>query len=465
MKTLAKETIKPLIATLIVTFLFILNLTSQNTIMLSESFNKISVDGPITAHLEKSDNSFIELLKSPENIEDLITIAIVSDELQIGQKGRASDIEIVIHYKDDISEITGKGISDIRSRTKLHQDFLKLKSESAADMNLELELEKLEVNLSGASTIRLKGSAQQADIKASGASDLKAFDFQVSSATIEASGASDVKLDVSDKAIIKTSGASDVKLKNKPTDLQAESKGVSGVKYGEEAMSQSTETIEKDNTKRKRRSKFDGHWAGVELGFNTMVNNQFQTTLPAEYSFLDLNMGKSLTVQMNFFEQSVSLSKNNNFGLVTGLGLWVNNYRFGNNIVLVSDSSHIFGYADTTKNYIKSKLTASYLVLPLMFEYQFRDSRGKNMFHISLGGYGGVRIGSKTKTVHMHENTKIKSKEHDDFKLNQFKYGLSARMGWKWINVFANYNLSSMFKSNKGPEMYPFEVGISLTGR
>ena len=76
-----------------------------------------------------------------------------------------------------------------------------------------------------------------------------------------------------------------------------------------------------------------------------------------------------------------------------------------------------------------------------------------------LGGFGGILIGSHTKQVKT-DGEKIKI--HDDYNLNTLRYGLSARVGYRGFNVYANYALSNMFRDGVQPKLTPLEAGIGL---
>jgi len=45
--------------------------------------------------------------------------------------------------------------------------------------------------------------------------------------------------------------------------------------------------------------------------------------------------------------------------------------------------------------------------------------------------------------------------------LEQWTYGPTLRIGYRWFNVTASYMLSPVFTS-KGPQMYPISVGFVL---
>lgn len=213
---------------------------------------------------------------------------------------------------------------------------------------------------------------------------------------------------------------------------------------------------------KKKDGKFNGHWQGLDLGVNGYLNADGNMDFPKAYNYLDLRMEKSINVRINFLEQNFNLIRNH-VGLITGLGLEYNNYRFDNNVRLGSDENGIIGYFDKEPNttYKKSKLVVNYLNLPLLLEYQTNNKDNLNSFHLAAGIVGGLRIGSHTKIV--YDSGKYnKDKEKDDFYLNPFKWDATVRAGWGVIDLYATYSMSTLFKKDKGPELYPFSIGFTL---
>jgi hypothetical protein len=139
------------------------------------------------------------------------------------------------------------------------------------------------------------------------------------------------------------------------------------------------------------------------------------------------------------------------------------NYRFDNNTVIIPDSANIFGFIDNSRNYTKSKLNICYMNVPLFFEYQTNKHMKANSFHLSAGMVFGMRIGSHSKMVY-DDSKKQKIKDRDDFHLHPFKMDATVRIGWGWINLFGTYSLTTLFKDDKYPELYPFTAGITLAG-
>ncbi len=206
---------------------------------------------------------------------------------------------------------------------------------------------------------------------------------------------------------------------------------------------------------------FDGHLGGIEIGYNNFTTGKWLDNSTPMESWLDLNSAKSSS--FNIVSPPVSLGFTRHFGLVTALGINFNNYRFdGNNSVEVADNGVVMpSYPSESLNYDKSKLTTVYAILPVMLEVQLPVSGGSTI-NLGAGVVGAIKLGSHTKVVY-HDDGKQKDKNRDDFNLNMLRYGVTARAGYEMVQVYGTCYLSPLFEKGKGPELYPFEIGIALT--
>ncbi|MBE9509544.1 MAG: outer membrane beta-barrel protein [Bacteroidetes bacterium] len=208
---------------------------------------------------------------------------------------------------------------------------------------------------------------------------------------------------------------------------------------------------------------FNGHWKGLEIGMNNYLTSDYSLTLPAEAQFMELNTGKSWCVNLNLIQYDIGF-RTDKIGLVTGMGLEFNNYRFDRENSIIKDpvTSEIVALEYDAGTYIeKSKLATTYLTAPLLLEFQIPVS-GHKRIHISGGVIGGLKIGSHTKVIYKEDGTKQKDKIRDDFNLSPLRYGVTARIGYRALKIFAIYNLTPMFESAKGPELYPVSIGLIL---
>jgi hypothetical protein len=211
----------------------------------------------------------------------------------------------------------------------------------------------------------------------------------------------------------------------------------------------------KDHHKR-RSGKFEGHWEGLEFGFNSFDKPDY--SLYQVKDFMSLNPGKSIEVNFNFYQLDIGLVKSY-AGLVSGMGLSFDNYRFQNPYTIKRNGDFTGPVALSYDNLSKTKLTASYLNVPVLLEFQIPVNHKEGRLFVNAGVIGGVKIGSHTKVKYGH----TKDKDHDGFNMNALKYSASARIGYKDVSVYCNYSLNPLFESGKGPGLTPFSVGISFS--
>ena len=253
------------------------------------------------------------------------------------------------------------------------------------------------------------------------------------------------------------------------TDTMIINVGKKGLKIIESEDGTSVDFIKQDdfeesedkNSKSGRH--FNGHWKGLEIGMNNYLTSDHSLTLPAEAQFMELNTGKSWCVNLNILQYDIGFGTDK-VGLVTGMGLEFNNYRFdGENSIMKDPVTNEIGelvYGPAA--YIeKTKLATSYLTVPLLLEFQIPVS-GRKRIHISGGVIGGLKIGSHTKVLYKENGSKQKDKINDDFNLSPLRYGVTARIGYRALKLFATYNMTQMFETDQGPELYPVSIGFIL---
>lgn len=210
------------------------------------------------------------------------------------------------------------------------------------------------------------------------------------------------------------------------------------------------------------RESFKGHWAGVDLGLNNFFSEPFNSELPQEARFMDLNTGKSVAVGLNLLQYSIGLQRHQqNIGLITGLGLTFNNYRLDSPYILTTDENGNTSYIETERVIKKNKLVTTFLTVPLLLEFQIPTASEHPIF-INGGLYGGFKLGSHTKMVYGDNLGKDREKSRSDLNLNSFKYGATVRFGYRFIKLYASCDLSRMFQAGQGPELYPWTVGLTL---
>lgn len=212
-------------------------------------------------------------------------------------------------------------------------------------------------------------------------------------------------------------------------------------------------------TSKKKEKKFNGSWSGLEFGVNGYLSSSGSFTLHDKWNYIDLYQPKSASFNLNLMEKSITLLQKR-VGIVTGLGFGWNNYRFNRKIVLLSQLDTLsFTYDSLVK---KSKLVVTSLRIPLLLEWHIPINQSKDILYISGGVIGALRAGTYTKYQYLSDGEVKNVKEKSDFHINPFYYSFEFRLGIEGIGIYFNYHPISLFKRNKGPEVYPWSAGVSL---
>jgi hypothetical protein len=196
----------------------------------------------------------------------------------------------------------------------------------------------------------------------------------------------------------------------------------------------------------------------VQLGINgleTLPGNTYNTESYA------LRPGGSRYFSMGW-TRAQSFGKNKNAAVKLGLSLGIHfswyNFMLDNSNVWTkgADKIELLPYGESLQ---KSKLTASYLEVPLMPYLTFRNS--KLIQYIAVGPYAGYKLRSHSKTKTDDGNKK--DKVFNNFYLEPFRYGLGANVGIKgFSDLFLRYDMNETFQAGKGPKVRAFSFGLIL---
>jgi hypothetical protein len=208
------------------------------------------------------------------------------------------------------------------------------------------------------------------------------------------------------------------------------------------------------------KDRFRGHWAGIELGLNNYVNSDNQFTLDKADEGFEIDGGRSWVFAINFLEFNIPFGRY--AGITTGLGTSWNNYSFRNNVNFYkNDLGVMVASPDSLKSYDRNSIHTWNFTIPLMLEFQV-PSKNSSGVYLGFGVYGTAKVKSWGTVEYLLDGVKFEEKRKSDFLINNLRYGLTARVGLKYIKLFANYDLVSLFQKDRGPELYPVSIGLML---
>ena len=164
-------------------------------------------------------------------------------------------------------------------------------------------------------------------------------------------------------------------------------------------------------------------------------------------------------VALHFLPTTVSLFGRGAVNIKTALTIDWTQYYFTEDIQLLPDMDTLT-WNVTGIDYDRNKLTTRYAQIPLLLNFDTNPGSDDG-FSFSVGGYAGFLWGAKTKQVSDAEG---KEKVRDEFNVNRFRYGLTARVDLAWLDIYFNLNMSQVFEENedRGINAQSFTVGINI---
>lgn len=142
-----------------------------------------------------------------------------------------------------------------------------------------------------------------------------------------------------------------------------------------------------------------------------------------------------------------------------GGGIAIREVRFEKTILLFDENNRLSHDTPTLPSgtRAKSKFQLGYFHLPLEIGLHWRK------FHLAAFGFGEFLLWSKYKLKYRQgqELTRYIVYGNSIFLTDILQYGIGGRVGWGGIGIFGSYNLSALWRREKGPfGVHPLQVGL-----
>jgi hypothetical protein len=155
--------------------------------------------------------------------------------------------------------------------------------------------------------------------------------------------------------------------------------------------------------------------------------------------------------------------KKSRFSIAPGIG--VSHSNIYNNMELI-DSGGVAQFTKisdySTDKYKVNKVSLTYIDIPIEFRIRSNKDRLDNFWKFAVGFKAGIRVDAFTKQKTTNPNKTVILRPYPDF--NLFHAGPTFRIGYSSFNITGYWGILGVFKSGKGPEAYPFSLGISFNG-
>jgi len=214
-------------------------------------------------------------------------------------------------------------------------------------------------------------------------------------------------------------------------------------------------TENKEVSRRRSRSHVGG--VAFDLGItNYYVDGNYgRNAAPEQLELREFRPGAH--VALHILPTTVSLIGRGAVNLKTAITVDWNNYYYVNDVTLIEGPESIeFDTASVSLS--KNKLMARYAQIPLLLNFNTAPGTDDGL-RVSVGGYAGLLWRARTKQVSDANGT---TKQEGEFNLNPYRYGLMARVDFRWFDIYLQYNLSELFIEGEGPSTQTFMAGINI---
>ena len=198
------------------------------------SFNSISVSGAYHVILSQGSKQSV-IVEADENLQPLIKTEVKGNELIIENKRSISHSHSMNVYLTvtDLKKIDLSGAVDLETNGTLKADELSIDESGASDTKMDISVTKLDLDCSGGSKLRFSGTASRVKMDISGAVDIFAYDLATENFNLEISGAGKAEINVSKELNASISGAGSVRYKGSPEKLITDVSGAGSIRKAE----------------------------------------------------------------------------------------------------------------------------------------------------------------------------------------------------------------------------------------
>jgi hypothetical protein len=217
------------------------------------------------------------------------------------------------------------------------------------------------------------------------------------------------------------------------------------------------------------------NWCIIDIGFSNYNNQTKDYSSAGGYLYnrtgaaplgendFNLNVGKSININIWFFMQRLNLIKHH-LNLKYGLGLELNNYRYSSQVSYLKENPFVTGVAPAPTifrdsiSFSKNKLATDYITIPLMLNYCTNPHNQHKGFSISVGVSAGYLYSQRNKQI---SDGRGKQKISGGIGVEQFKFSYVGEIGLGPVRLYGSYSPASFYKNQL--DLRPYNLGIRLS--
>lgn len=154
-----------------------------------------------------------------------------------------------------------------------------------------------------------------------------------------------------------------------------------------------------------------------------------------------------------------------------GLGVGWANIFFDKQEVLITAQNATLAFPNqaASNHFKKYKLVSSFLDVPIELRFALDPEHLNSSWKFAIGTKVGLLLSTYTKAKNL-ENAQNQAlndyieKEKSNKYFNSYQLQATFRVSYGFLGIYGQYQLTPIIKSAAGPNIYPYEIGIVLSG-
>lgn len=181
------------------------------------SFDEIQISQGIDAYLEKGTSESIRLEVRGIPIDEVLT-EVYGDRLKVHlSKNRWRDYSVTVYITYvELEGISASSAANVFGKSKITGDRLDLDVSSAADIEVEVDVEELRADASSSGDIEVSGKAKYLDVDVSSAGGVDAYDLEAEVVRVDASSGAGAKVYATKEIDAEASSGASVRYRGDP---------------------------------------------------------------------------------------------------------------------------------------------------------------------------------------------------------------------------------------------------------
>ena len=189
-----------------------------------KGFDEIRAGEAIDVYLEQGNEEGVRVEARGVDASHVLT-DLSGGTLKIHMSGgnyRNTDVNVYVTYKE-LSGVTATSASGVFSRSVIRSDDFEISVSSAANVELDLDVESLEVSVSSSGDVELSGRARRMQASVSSAGDINAYDLDCETVEVRSSSAGSAKVSASEEIEARATSGGSIRYRGNPARSNTDS--------------------------------------------------------------------------------------------------------------------------------------------------------------------------------------------------------------------------------------------------